>query len=406
MKILGITSRLPWPPTDGARICMYHAVTGLAARGHDLHIVALEEGKGKHDLGDLPEMARIHTVPYQPLPRMVGAALTMFDRRPYTQIRKDVPEIYSLLDELVKKERFDVVYADQSHIAQYGTYVKERYGLPYLFRSHNVEHEIWRRHTDTVRNPLMRLYLESQYKKWRRFEIDQMTKADVCAAITDRDAETIRRLVPGLTVETIPAAVDLDRFAFTSVDKREENSVILLGAMNWAPNRDAAIWFSNDILPLIRKDMPDVLCYVVGGEPPLNALPEPTDKFRIEGYVDDILAYYSRVAVGVIPLRVGGGMRVKMVEMMSAGIPIVSTSIGAEGNLAVPGEHYLRADSPEDFARAVLRLLRNKEERRRLSEAGRAFAEQEYSVQEIGRRFERLLVQGVEGRVPTTVNHS
>lgn len=404
MKVLGITSRLPWPPTDGARICMYHAVTGLAARGHELHLVAPEEGAGPHDLGDVPDMAKVYPVPHRPLPRVLGAALTLFDARPYTQIRKDVPQIYRLLDELVRKEKFDVVYADQSHIAQYGAYVKERYGLPYLFRSHNVEHEIWRRHTDTVRNPLMRLYLESQYRKWRRFEIEQMAKADVCAAITDRDAETIRRLVPGLHVETIPAAVDLERFAFTDADRREGNSVIVLGGMNWAPNRDAAIWFSNEILPLVRREVPDVLCYLVGGDPPLASLPEPDDHFRIEGYVDDILAYYRRVAVGVIPLRVGGGMRVKMVEMMSCGIPIVSTSIGAEGNLARPGEEYLRADTPEEFAAAVVRLLKDKNERRRLSEAGRAFAEKEYSVEEIGRRFERLLLRAVEGGVPKTVS--
>ncbi len=97
-------------------------------------------------------------------------------------------------------------------------------------------------------------------------------------------------------------------------------------------------------------------------------------------------------------------MRVKMVEMMSCGIPIVSTSIGAEGNLARPDEEYLRADSPEEFAAAVVRLLKDKNERRRLSEAGRAFAEKEYSVGEIGRRFERLLQRAVEGGVAKTVS--
>lgn len=406
MKILGITSRMPWPPTDGARICMYHAATALADRGHDLHIVPLEEGNGPHDPGNLAGKVTIHSVPFAPLPRLIGAALRLFDSRPYTQLRKDVPAVYRLLDELVGREKFDAVYADQSHIAQYGAYVKERYGLPYLFRSHNVEHEIWRRHTDTIRNPLMRAYLESQFGKWRRFEIDQMRRADVCAAITERDADTIRRLVPGLIVETIPAAVDLDRFAFSGADEREERSLILLGGMNWAPNRDAAIWFANDILPLIRRQVPDVVCHLVGGDPPRNALPPPSDSFRIEGYVDDILPYYRRVTVGVIPLRVGGGMRVKMVEMLSSGIPIVSTAIGAEGNMAVPGEHYLRADSPEEFAAAVVRLLNDREERRRLSEAGRAFARERYSVEETGRRFEELLLRAVKGSVPKTVSVS
>lgn len=391
MKVLGIASRLPWPPTDGARICMYHAVTGLAERGHEVHIVAPEEGGMPDGTGDLESYARLHIVPFSPLPRAVGAGLTLMNSNPYTQLRKDLPEVYQLLDRLQEEIGFDVLYADQSHIAQYGSYMKEKYGLPYLFRSHNVEHEIWRRHTDRVRNPLMRLYLESQYKKWKRFEIGQMKKADVIASITDRDADTIRTLVPGVPVETIPAAVDLQRFTFHAPEEREEKSVILLGGMNWAPNRDAAIWFANDILPLIHREMPDVVCHLVGSDPPMSALPPSTDLFRIEGYVKDILPYYRNVALGLIPLRVGGGMRVKMVEMMASGLPIISTSIGAEGNQAVPGEHYIKADSAESFASAVVKLLREKSERERLSRAGRAFIEDNYSVQEIGRRFEALL---------------
>ena len=401
MKVLGIASRLPWPPTDGARICMYHAVTGLAARGHEVHIVAPEEGGMPDGTGDLEQYARLHIVPFSPLPRVVGAGLTLFKSNPYTQLRKDLPEVYQLLDRLQKEEGFDVVYADQSHIAQYGAYMKRKYGLPYLFRSHNVEHEIWRRHTDRVRNPLMRFYLESQYKKWQRFEIGQMQQADVIASITDRDADTIRTLVPKVPVETIPAAVDLERFTFHAPADREEQSVILLGGMNWAPNRDAAIWFANDILPLIHKEMPNVVCHLVGSDPPVGALPPSTDLFRIEGYVKDILPYYRNVALGLIPLRVGGGMRVKMVEMMASGLPLVSTSIGAEGNRAVPGEHYLKADSAESFAAAVIRLLREKDERDRLSRAGRTFIEDNYSVEEIGRRFEALLTNA-RNNVSTT----
>ncbi len=393
MKVLGIASRLPWPPTDGARICMYHAVTGLASRGHEVHIVAPEEGGMPDGQGDLGSYARLHIVPFKPVSRILGAGLTLFQSSPYTQSRKDLPEVYNLLDALQEEHQFDVVYADQSHIAQYGSYMSERYGLPWLFRSHNVEHEIWRRHTDRVRNPLMRLYLESQYRKWKRFEIEQMGLADVIAAITDRDAETIRRLVPGVPVETIPAAVDLDRFTFHGPNEREKNSLILLGGMNWAPNRDAAIWFANDILPLVRREFPNVVCHLIGSDPPMGSLPPSSDHFRIEGYVNDILPYYRNVSVGLIPLRVGGGMRVKMVEMMASGLPIVSTSIGAEGNRAVPGKHYLAADSAESFAQAVVQLLQDRSEQERLANAGRTFIEENYSVAEVGRRFEKLLVE-------------
>ncbi len=398
MKILGITSRIPWPLTDGARICMYHALSGLAERGHEVHIVAPEEGEGPFDLGPLESKVRMHVLPFDPGNRIIGAARTILADRPYTQLRKELPALYDLLDRLARSERFDVMYVDQSHMAAYGSWMKEKFGLPYLFRSHNVEHEIWRRHTDRSRNPLMRLWLESQCGKWKKFEVEEMSKSDVCAAITDRDAATIRTLVPGLHVETIPAAVDLERFDYVGDEKREEGSMILLGGMKWAPNRDAAIWFANDILPMILREVPTARCYLVGEAPPLNELPPPSDSFRIEGYVDDILPYYRSISVGIIPLRVGGGMRVKMVEMMASGLPVVSTSIGAEGNLARPGEHYLNGDTAEEIAAGVIRLLKNRKDRKTFAEQGRGFVEAAYSVGEIGRRFEELLLTAANRR--------
>ncbi|MCB0711546.1 MAG: glycosyltransferase [Ignavibacteriae bacterium] len=398
MKILGITSRIPWPLTDGARICMYHALSGLAARGHELHIVAPEEGSGPFDIGALDSKVKLNVYPFNPGNRIVGAARTIFHERPYTQLRKEIPGLYTLLDRLGREEQFDAMYVDQSHVAAYGTYMKEKFNLPYLFRSHNVEHEIWRRHTDRSTNPLMRLWLESQCRKWKEFEVEAMRSADVCAAITERDANTIKALLPELPVETIPASVDLERFSFVGDDEREEESMILLGGMKWAPNRDAAIWFANDILPLILREVPTAVCYLVGEAPPLSELPPPSNSFKVEGYVDEILPYYRSVAVGVIPLRVGGGMRVKMVEMMASGLPIVSSSIGAEGNLAEPGEHYLKGDSAEEIAGHVVRLLKEKSERKTFAEKGRAFVEQTYSVEEIGRQFEELLEMAIHRR--------
>ena len=185
-----------------------------------------------------------------------------------------------------------------------------------------------------------------------------MRAADVCAAITDRDAETIRKLIPELLVETIPASVDLEQFKFAGSEGRSKRSLILLGGMNWAPNRDAAIWFSNEIFPLILKETPDAVCHLIGSAPPVNELPPESSSFKIEGYVNEILPFYQSATVGIIPLRVGGGMRVKMVEMMASGLPIVSTSIGAEGNHATPGHEYLRGDTAEEIATAVVRLLK------------------------------------------------
>ncbi len=261
-----------------------------------------------------------------------------------------------------------------------------------MLRLHNIEEEIYRRHTETISNPLMRAYLELQTGRWARFELEQIASADACIAITRRDQATIERLAPGMSVCTIPAAVDLERFPWYGAGQRDPASVILLGDMAWLPNRDAAIWFAEEILPIVRREFPDLVVHLVGDNPPLRNLPPSDERFRIEGRVPSIAPFYEKATLGLIPLRVGGGMRVKMVEMMASGLPIVSTSRGAEGNEAVPGEHYLAADSAGDFAAAIIRLLGDEQLRRGLSERARAFVSDFYALEQTGRKLERLLL--------------
>lgn len=395
MKILGITSRLPWPLTDGARIVMYQAVRGLAMRGHELHLVTMEEGE-PGEVGDLREYATLHVHHYRPEPRALGALRTLLHPRPYTHLRKDFAEVERMVAGLLVEHDFDLIYGDQSHTAHYASAAAARSGLPWLFRSHNVEHEIWRRHIEGESRAILRPWLRSQYRKWKEFETAQMAAADLCAAITDRDGETIQRLVPGLEVMTIPAAVDLDRFATTSVSEREPATLLLLGGMGWAPNRDAAIWFANDILPLVRRTHPDVRVRLVGSDPPRGDLPPSDESFRIEGYVEDILPYYGSATIGVIPLRVGGGMRVKIVEMMSAGLPCVSTPIGAEGNRARAGEHYLCGETAGEIADRIGELLDSPQKRRALAERGRAFVEETYGFDAVADLYDRAVRRTVE----------
>jgi glycosyltransferase involved in cell wall biosynthesis len=217
-----------------------------------------------------------------------------------------------------------------------------------------------------------------------------------------RDRQAIARFAPRLPCETIPAAVDLTAFPYTPVEEREELSMIMLGNMAWAPNRDAAIWFTNEILPLVVREVPQAVCHLVGDNPPLKHLPAPSANLRIEGRVETIRSFYDRMAIGLIPLRVGGGMRVKMVEMMACGMPIVSTALGAEGNDATPGEHFLRADDAPGFASAIVRLLRDRAERARLSRSAYAFVSEHYSMRDVGRKYEALLIEAMK-RQPTGV---
>lgn len=397
MRILHIASRVPYPLIDGARIVMHQLIVALVRLGHDVTVVAVDDQKV--DAEPLRRIVDLHVEQIPVRPRAIGALGSLFSDRPFSQVRRDRSNVYTLLDHLHARKPFGVVIADQAHIAQYGAYVKQRYGIPYILRSHNVEHEIYRRHLSTVTNWLMRRYVAMQTMRWERFERSQHAMADYCLAITDRDAETIARFAPDVPVATIPAAVDLCAFPYHDPDERESDSVVLLGNMGWPPNRNAVLWFTEQVLPHLRRSRPSTVVHLIGENPPVDELPAQSETFRIHGRVDSIAPFYSRVAVGLVPLNVGGGMRVKMLEMMASGLPVVATRLGAEGNRAEAGRHYLSADTPDAFAGEVVRLLTHPGLRSELARSARAFVEDAYSLDSIAGRIEEILHHLVEKRI-------
>jgi polysaccharide biosynthesis protein PslH len=372
---------------------MYRTVEALAALGHTIQLVAFEE---KHyDPGPLARMASVVLIPLRKRPVVVGALSTLANRRPYTQLKREVVSAYRVLDRLQGAQHFDVVLADEIHVASYGAYMKRHHGVPYLLRAHNVQHEMYRHHTKTVANPLMREYFKLQTGRWRRFEVEQFLLADVLAAMTPQDEKVIGEMVPGRLVRSLPAAVDVEAFPYRGPTSRERHSMLMLGDMKWPANRDAALWFTREILPLIVSKVRDAKLYLLGSAAPVARLPV-SGNLEIKGHVPDVAPYFARATLGVIPLRSGGGMRVKMIEMMSAGLPIVSTKKGAEGNMAVDGEHYLGAEDAPAFASAVVRLLLDAQERERLSLAGRTMAEKIYSLDVVSKSLGNLLAEATQ----------
>lgn len=394
MHLLGITSRLPYPLTDGAKICMYRIIKGLSELGHTVDIVAIDEID--IDVKYMDSYCKIYKVLEKPISRDIGALLTLFSKNPYTQIKKNHKSAYTLIDSLVKKNNYSAVYSDQSHVAQYGSYVKKKYNIPFVLRFHNMEHEIYERVAKNEKNILFKNYLIQQSKKWKRFEIEQATLADASATITERDKITLQNYVPNAVVNTVTASIDLNDFPYSSIENRKQNTLLMIGSdMNWAPNKDSVVWFVNKILPLILKDSPDTIFYLVGDNPPLDELPLPNKNFVMLGKNSNIKELYSTISVGIVPLRLGGGMRIKILEMMSAGMPFVSTSIGAEGNFAAPNEHYLLGNTEIEFAKSTIQLLKSKELQNKLSINSNEFVHKNYSDKSTIKVFEELLTNAV-----------
>jgi len=261
---------------------------------------------------------------------------------------------------------------------------------PTVLFTHNVEHMIWKRLRDTEGSAWRRALLELEWRKMRRCERRACATASLTLAVSDVDTAQLASLAPRARVRAIPTGVDVEYFA-PGARSEASSRLVFTGSMDWYPNEDAVLHFVDAILPLIRRDVPEVSLAVVGRNPTAR-LRRACEAAGVEvtGTVDDVRPYLRDAAVFVVPLRVGGGTRLKIFEALAMAKAVVSTTVGAEGLPLRPGEHAVLADEPGDFARAVVALVRDPAERRRLGDAGRRLVEERYAWREVGRQFEAL----------------
>ena len=269
--------------------------------------------------------------------------------------------------------------------------------VPTLLFQHNVEHQIWKRLAQTERRPLRRALLEIEWRKTRRYEARACARASLTVAVSEPDRAMLAELAPDARIHAVPTGVDTAYFA-PGAAPEIPHRLVFTGSMDWYPNEDAVMQFLDAVLPAIRRAVPGVSLTVVGRSPSarLRAAAKAAD-VRVTGTVADVRPHVAEAAVCVVPLRVGGGTRLKIFEALSMAKAVVSTAVGAEGLPLVPGEHYLCADEPADFARAVIALLRDPARRRRLGAAGRDLVQARYAWATVTRAFEKRIEEAAAG---------
>jgi glycosyltransferase involved in cell wall biosynthesis len=262
--------------------------------------------------------------------------------------------------------------------------------------THNVESEIWRRYAETKRGRLRRALYRTQYRRMLRFEQRTLARFDGVLAVSGADRDTLERLYPeSLRARpwVVPTGVDTEYFAPAAGAERPSH-LVFTGSMDWLPNEDAMLFFYREVLPRIRAEVPDVSLSIVG-RAPTRAVARLADDPRIEvtGRVADVRPHVRDAAVYVVPLRIGGGTRLKIFEAMSMGKAVVSTTVGAEGLDVRDGEHVVLADGAEAFARRVVDLLKDVARRRRIEAAARALVLSQYDWARVAADLERALVR-------------
>ncbi len=393
MKILWVKSDFLHPTTKGGHIRTLETLKRLHAR-HEIHYVALdlaEQAGGVERSSEYCTRAYAvpHRVPRRSTPAFwLQAAAAAFSSLPLAVSRYQSDAMKQQVAALLRAEQFDCVVCDflfaAPNIPDLGSAI--------LFQ-HNVEAQIWKRHWKHAASPLTRLYLRAQYQKMQRYEGQVCRAAKRIIAVSEDDARSMRFDYGVARVNAVPTGVDIEYFTPPSSPELTTD-LLFVGSMDWMPNIDAMRWFAAEVLPLIRRRRPDCFLTIAGRSPTaeIRGLATKDARIQVTGTVPDVRPFLWGAAVAIVPLRIGGGTRLKIYEAMAAKVPVVSTTIGAEGLDVRDGENILIADSPREFADACLELLEDKTLRRSLARTAWEMVSACYSWEVVARKFEQLLM--------------
>ncbi len=394
MKVLWIKSDFPLPADTGGKIRTLNLLKELAARC-ELTFLSYAPPELEHRWFDQLRGygIRVETL-LRPEERKSGLLfpLRVLSRlgsaRPYIANKYITKEMTTRIKELSRPESNDIAVCDFLEMAWCLDYIQ---AIPRVLFEHNVETMIWRRYHEVERNPLKRAYFSFEKNRMKRFERESCRKSDHVLTVSANDGKLLQEQFDLQGFTEIPTGVDTEFFA--PQPGEVEGRVVFCGSMDWMPNIDGFWWFYRDILPRLRELMPSVSFSVVGRRPGEDIVSTRNAETGIEitGTVSDVRPHVAAGQLYVVPLRVGGGTRIKIYEAMAMKRCVLSTSIGAEGLPLEPGKQIVIADDPLEFAEKANELLRDPDKRHRIAEAGHKLVTENFSWRNAADKLETAL---------------
>jgi len=401
-SLLVLSHRVPYPPHNGAALRTYNMLR-ILAREYDITGLCFDRfDRATAHLSTSQRLAGLSSFGHFeafPIPQELERVRLLWDhirsvatRRPYTWYVHSSAPLLGRLKTVLAERPFDLVHVDSLDLVRLLPLVQR---LPIVCTHHNVESALLRRRAGTERAPAA-AYLRHQASAIERAEREWLPRVALNIAVSPEDAEQLRALAPSARVAVVPNGVDVDYFAPGAEGARA--GCVFVGGTSWYPNRDALRWFAGDVMPRLRARGITTDVVWVG-----RATEAERREFgaiaglRLTGYVDDIRPYVARAACYIVPLRVGGGTRLKLLDAWAMGKAVVSTTIGAEGLGARDGVDVLLADTADAFADAVAVLLRDEVLRRRIEDEARRTAVSRFSWSTIGETVRQLYQDVGEG---------
>ncbi len=389
MEILFLSQVLPYPLDAGPKTRAYYVLRHVSKQNAITLLAFSRPTDPPEAIDHLRQICqRVITVPMHRSRLRDGLALarSLAAGRSFIIARDDSLEMQTRVRRLLDEQTFDFIHSDQIWMAQYVLGLNVQTFKPSNVRTvldqHNAAHLIPRRMAANTRNPLFRRFLDLEARRLAQYEARACQQFDHVIWVTKEDQESLERLNVGTFQRSTVIPICVDPSGVHSVHPLPvEPNILFVGGMHWPPNAEAMRWFVGEVLPRVRAQIPEVRFCLVGKQP-LREL-RSAEGVTATGYVEDLEPYWKQSRLVVAPLLAGGGMRVKILDAWAHGLPVVSTSIGAEGLIFENGENILIADSPLGFSEAILRILREPELAVKLGQRGRDWVESHYDWQHV-----------------------
>lgn len=399
MHILWLKTELLHPVDKGGRIRSYNMLRELC-RDNRVTYLTLDDGNAARDADTLAkeychELIRIpfSTANKRSVKFFAELAANVVSPLPYAVAKYRSSEMEQAIKKAVGNG-VDIVVCDFLFPS---LNVPDGLGVPTVLFQHNVEAMIWERHAQVAGNGVKGRYMRSQWQRMERHEAAECRRFDHVVAVSVPDAEMMAKNYGVKSVSDVPTGVDINYFQADERIPQKTNNLVFTGSMDWLPNEDAILWFVDSILPLVRASVPDVSLTVVGRNPPprISAL-NGAGGVEVTGSVPDVRPYLNRAQVFVVPIRIGGGTRLKIYEAMSMRRAVVSTPIGAEGLPVTNDVHVRLRETPHKFANAIVELLKNESLRNEIAGTGCSMVRGNFGWDGVARNFSEMCLATIK----------
>ena len=383
MNLLVLTPYIPYPPNFGGSVRIFHLIRQLHRLGHAVHLLSFREEGGAGDPKGLePFCKTIQLIRRDTGHKRFRQLASLLSRRSFQWSFHYTDGMQVALDRLAREQKPDLILVEFAQMAGY----QFPAGVPVVLDEHNVEFDLLERMATRETGAVRKFFNRIEARKFRREELGACRAAALTLVTSERDGELLRQHAPGLRTATITNGVDCDQFA-RPAGPRKPDTAVFVGATHYFPNEEGVLYFLREVYPLIKEQLPRFRFTVVGGKPPSSIVQLQSDAVQVTGYVNDVRPFMWESSVFVVPLRMGGGTRFKIVEAFAAGLPVVSTRLGAEGIPVEHGRELLLADTPAELAAAVLRVLGDPVLAEGLARAGLDYVRRHFDWSVIGAKL-------------------